>query len=73
MLKGLGLHLSSMLINVTDAALTLVCVFFLLPRFGVRAYIAVLYGSECFNFVLSCFCLRRQLGPGERLLPIKIL
>ena len=66
MLKGLGLHLSSMVINIADAALTLAGVFLLLPRFGVRAYIALIYGSECFNFALSYFRLRR-------LLPIKIL
>jgi stage V sporulation protein B len=66
MLKGLGLHLSSMVINITDAVLTLAGVYFLLPRFGVPAYIALLYGSECFNFLLSFLRLRR-------LLPIKLL
>ena len=59
MLKGLGLHLSSMFINVLDAGLTLLAVGFLLPRFGVRAYIAILYGSECLNFCLSYLRLRR--------------
>ena len=54
MLKGLGAHLNSMFINLADAALTLGCVCFLLPRFGVPAYIAVIYGSECFNFLFSC-------------------
>ncbi len=73
MLKGLGLHLSSMFINVADAALTLGSVCFFLPRYGTAAYIAVIYGSECFNFLLSCLCLRRHLGPEERLLPINIL
>ena len=62
MLKGLGLHLSSMYINIADAALTLGCVCFLLPRWGIPAYIAVIYGSECFNFLLSCLCLGRRLS-----------
>ena len=53
MLKGLGLHLSSMFINVLDAGLTLLGVTILLPRFGVRAYISLLYFSECLNFTLS--------------------
>ena len=66
MLKGLGLHLSSMVINVADAALTLLGVTLLLPRFGIPAYIALLYGSECFNFALSYLRLRR-------LIPIKLL
>ncbi len=73
MLKGLGLHISSMVINVADAALTLGSVCFFLPRFGTAAYIAVIYGSECFNFLLSCRCLRRHLSTKERLLPINIL
>ena len=61
MLKGLGLQLSSMVINLTDAALTLVCVSFLLPRFGTSAYIGILYFSECFNFLLSYLRLRKSL------------
>lgn len=59
MLKGLGLQLSSMVINIIDAALTLLSVCFLLPRFGASAYIAILYMSECLNFLLSFLCLRR--------------
>ena len=66
MLKGLGLHLSSMFITVLDAGLTLLGVFFLLPRFGIRAYIGLLYFSECLNFSLSYLRLRR-------LVQIKIL
>ncbi|MBR2716366.1 MAG: oligosaccharide flippase family protein [Oscillospiraceae bacterium] len=61
MLKGLGLQLSSMFINLADAVLTLASVCFLLPRFGVRAYIAVIYLSECFNFLLSWLRLRRAV------------
>ena len=60
MLKGLGLQLDSMLINLTDACLTLLAVWFLLPRFGIRAYIGILYGSECFNFLLSLSRLDRE-------------
>ena len=73
MLKGLGMQLQSMVINVLDAALTLAGVFFLLPLFGVRAYIALIYGSECFNFLLSCLCLKHRLGPERRPIPIKML
>ena len=61
MLKGLGLQLDSMLINLADACLTLLAVWFLLPRFGVPAYVAILYGSECFNFLLSFLRLGRSL------------
>lgn len=61
MLKGLGLQLDSMLINLGDACLTLLAVWFLLPRFGFPAYIAILYGSECFNFLLSFLRLSRSV------------
>ena len=61
MLKGLGLQLGSMVINLTDAALTLVCVCVLLPRFGTAGYIGILYLSECFNFLLSFLRLRKEL------------
>ena len=61
MLKGLGLQLDSMLINLADACLTLLAVWFLLPRFGIPAYIAILYGSECFNFILSFIRLSRSV------------
>lgn len=61
MLKGLGMHLSSMVINVLDALASLGFVCLLLPRFGVKAYIALLYLSECANFLLSYLCLRRRM------------
>ena len=61
MLKGLGLQFSSMVINLTDAALTLICVCVLLPRYGTAAYIGILYLSECFNFLLSFLRLRKEL------------
>ena len=62
MLKGLGLHLSSMFINVLDAGLTLLGVTILLPLFGVRAYVGLLYFSECLNFTLSYLRLRRLVA-----------
>ena len=62
MLKGLGLQLDSMVINLLDAALTLGCVCTLLPHFGTTAYIGILYFSECFNFLLSFLRLRRNLS-----------
>ncbi len=59
MLKGLGLQLDSMLINTADALLTLLGVWLLLPRYGIPAYIGLLYLSDCFNFLLSLLRLRR--------------
>ncbi len=61
MLKGMGLQLDSMLINLADACLTLLAVWTLIPCFGIRAYIAIFYGSECFNFLLSFLRLSRRV------------
>ena len=53
MLRGLGQHMYSMYFNIADSALCLVLVVFLLPKYAVWGYIAILYISEIFNFGLS--------------------
>jgi len=60
-LKGLGKQVKSMMINITDAALTLFSSLLFLPRWGVIAYIGILYLSEIYNFLLSFLCLRREM------------
>ena len=57
---------------IVPMAFTIILNSVLLPRFGVRAYIALIYGSECFNFLLSFLRLRRLL-PIKLLQPIKSL
>lgn len=52
-LKGLGEHLASMRYNILDALCGVLLVLFLLPRFGLDGYIAVLFFEEIFNFLLS--------------------
>ena len=53
MMKGLGEQLYSMKINVADAALSLLLVVLLVPRFGIWGYIVTIYVSELFNTVCS--------------------
>ncbi len=53
MLKGLGLQLDSMIVNIADALLCLIFVYFLIPVWAARAYVGIIFFSECFNFVLS--------------------
>ncbi len=53
MLKGLGDQVFTMKVNIADAALSVILVYTLVPRFGVYGYIAVLYISELINFSLS--------------------
>ena len=53
MMKGLGEQMYSMKINVADAALSVVLVLLLVPRFGIWGYIITIYVSELFNTVCS--------------------
>ena len=57
-LKGLGLQVWSMGVNIAESALGLVLLRFLLPRWGLGAYLAILYFSELFNLALSALRLR---------------
>ena len=61
-LKGLGEMNRSMAYNVAEAALGLLLVWALLPRFGLGGYVFVLYVCEIFNFTLSIRRLRVLLG-----------
>lgn len=61
-LKGLGLQLHAMVINIADALLCLIFVPTLLPLYAVNAYVAMIVLSECFNFALSFHCLSKNLN-----------
>jgi len=52
-LKGLGQQVWSMGINIIDALLGLLLVWWLLPLHALKAYIAIIYITELVNFVLS--------------------
>lgn len=52
-LKGLGHQVYSMGVNITDAAVSVLAVWLLLPRFGADGYIYVIYCTEVLNFALS--------------------
>ncbi len=52
-LKGLDEQFSAFKYNVTDAALRVALVFWLLPRRGLPAYICILFFSTIFNASLS--------------------
>lgn len=68
MLKGLGEQLYCMLVNIADAALSVLMVWFLVPIYGVRGYIFVMFASEIFNAALSICRLLRITGLHVRLL-----
>ncbi|MBQ9080440.1 MAG: polysaccharide biosynthesis protein [Clostridia bacterium] len=53
MLKGMGQQFYSMMVNIADALLSVVLVWFLLPRYGIYSYIAIIYICELLNAALS--------------------
>ncbi len=67
MLKGLGEQMYSMRVNIADAAISVIGVALLLPRFGLGAYFVILYGCELFNTVHS---LSRLLSVSTVKLPL---
>lgn len=52
-LKGMGQQIYSMNVNIADAALSVVLVFFLVPKMGLYGYIISIYATETLNTVLS--------------------
>ena len=58
-LKGLGQMMASMAFNIAEAALGLVLVWALLPRWALTGYLVTLYLCELFNFTLSLLRLRK--------------
>ena len=59
MLRGLGQQMYTMYINIADSTLSVILVWFLLPRFAVPGFIFMIYFTEIFNFSLSIYRLRK--------------
>lgn len=55
MLKGLGEHLYTMAINITDTLCSLVMVWILIPKMGIYGYITLIIISEIFNSSASIY------------------
>lgn len=53
LLKGLDQQLYSMKVNIADAALSVLLVYTLIPRFAVKGYIIAVFACEIFNCGLS--------------------
>lgn len=53
MLKGIGEHVYSMWVNISDSVLSIVLVWFLIPRLGIAGYAVVIVVMEGYNFILS--------------------
>ncbi len=61
MLKGIGEQVFSMWVNITDSLLSVILVWFLLPKFGIFGYALVIVIMEAYNFTLSFLRLRQKV------------
>lgn len=52
-LKGMGEQLYAMKVNIADACISVILVFFLVPIYGIYGYIATIYIAEIINASLS--------------------
>lgn len=62
MLKGLGEQFYSMVVNIADSMLSVVLVWFLLPRMGIVGYIVTIYVTELINASFSIVRLMKKSG-----------
>jgi len=58
MLRGLGQQMYSMRYNILDSLISVILVYFLLPKYAVAGYIVMIYFTDIFNFTLSVRRLR---------------
>ncbi len=61
MLKGIGEHVFSMWVNITDSLLSVILVWLLIPRLGIMGYAVVIVAMEAYNFTLSILRLRKRV------------
>jgi len=66
MLNGLNQQFQTLKINILDSALRIVLIFYLVPKFGMTAYIVILYVSAFLNGTLS---IRRLLIASKTKIP----
>jgi stage V sporulation protein B len=63
LLKGMGEQLYCMKVNIADASLSVIFVYFLVPIFGVTGYAATIIIAEVINTALSITRLIRIIRP----------
>ncbi len=64
MLKGIGMQMYAMVVNVVDSVVSIMMVTALLPKFGAMGYVYVILIAEILNFSLSYIGLYRRLRTG---------
>ena len=69
MLKGIGEHVFSMWVNISDSFLSIILVWFLIPKMGIAGYAVVIVAMEGYNFILSAARLYSKIK--FRIYPVK--
>lgn len=62
-LKGLDKQVSVMFCNILDLIISISFIYFAIPIFGIRGYIAMFYISEILNFIVSATQLKLAIKP----------
>lgn len=70
MLRGLGLQIHSMKINIFDSLVSVTLVYFLLPVFAVYGYLFMIISTEIMNFGFSVHKLSKTTKIALKLRPI---
>ncbi|MBE6537097.1 MAG: hypothetical protein E7673_04000 [Ruminococcaceae bacterium] len=60
-LKGIGEHVYSMWVNITDSLLSVALVWILIPKMGIMGYAVCIIAMEAYNFILSALRLFKRI------------
>ena len=60
-LKGIGEHVYSMWVNITDSLLSVALVWLLIPKMGIMGYAVCIIAMEGYNFILSALRLFKRI------------
>ena len=60
-LKGINEQVGVMFCNIIDLVITILIIYFIVPKFGMSGYILSIFVSELVNFAISSFQLRKRI------------
>lgn len=60
-LKGINEQVSVMFCNIIDLVITILIIYFIVPKIGMAGYILSIFISELLNFTISSFQLRKKI------------
>lgn len=60
-LKGIGEHVYSMWVNITDSLISVALVWLLIPKMGIMGYAVCIIAMEAYNFILSLIRLLKRI------------